>query len=192
MGDGWREKTALPPPPITRYYLLRFAMQRVFRRFGVPSLLVFLATCGACSPDNGPKPVAAGSGAGDMVVRSPIHLKMVEMMKPPKGQWMNIKRAVETDPPNWEKAQEGTKPFAELATALTKDPKPSKGSEESWKELTGALADSATTLDKAAHDKNTETARGAVRAIGSSCMKCHNAHRGPGGPGGGASPAGQQ
>ena len=88
-----------------------------------------------------------------------------------------LKKQLDAKPVNWEDVQKTTKEIHELGEALGKN-KPEKGSEESWKKLTGKFADDTKALNEAAEAKSTDKVKAAQKAIGGSCKSCHDAHRG--------------
>jgi cytochrome c556 len=79
----------------------------------------------------------------------------------------------------WEEAAKLSAEFKKLAEANTKN-KPKRGTEESWKDLTGSFLKNATAADEAVGKKEGDKAKEALAAIGGSCKACHDAHRGKG------------
>ena len=76
----------------------------------------------------------------------------------------------------WEDAAEPMKEWLKLAEALGKN-KPPKGTEVSWKKLTGTYEKTVKTLATAVEKKNAQSANGALGKIGGMCGTCHKAHR---------------
>jgi len=135
----------------------------------------------AQEPGKGGGPGRGGKGGpgGD---QSPIHDIMVKLAKGPKSLGNAIGEELKASPPPWDKLQSQTKEYAELVGSLA-TLNPPKGSKESWAKLTGAFADSASNLNRAALIKDKDPALAAHKSLSQSCMACHQQHRG--GPGGG-------
>jgi cytochrome c556 len=88
-----------------------------------------------------------------------------------------LKKQVEAKSPNWEEIQKTTEDIAKYGKALGQND-PDKGDKESWKKLTGKLADNTKELDDAADAKDLAKVKASQKAIGGSCKACHDAHRG--------------
>jgi cytochrome c556 len=86
-----------------------------------------------------------------------------------------VKKAVEAD--NFKAAAKPMKGWASIAPHLA-ELKPSKGSEESWKEMTTKYADSVKALSKAVEDQDGDAAKKELKTIGGECRSCHTAHKG--------------
>lgn len=149
--------------------------------------LVVLLALGGCAEDTtgGPPPghPRGGPGAGGPAAKSNPAIKeiMGKVAKGPQSLTGLIGKELAADPPPWDTIQPQAKELATLAASM-RDLEPAIGSKESWAEQTSAYTAEATTLAKAAEDKDLEAARDAHGTLSRSCMACHRAHR-AGGPG---------
>jgi cytochrome c556 len=138
------------------------------------AVLIALGGCGNGNNDGQPVvPVGPGDGGG-----TPSKIKQI-MMKVGKGpQALNpaIGKGLDAEEPAWDTVQPQAKEYAQLAAALGQN-EPPNGSSESWKKLTGAYAESAAALDRAAQAKDQMAAKAAHKQLTDSCMSCHREHR---------------
>ncbi len=88
-----------------------------------------------------------------------------------------LKKQVEASKPDWDAIQKTTEEIAKYGKALGKND-PEKGDKESWKKLTGKLADNTKELDDAADAKDLDKVKASQKSIGGSCKACHDAHKG--------------
>jgi hypothetical protein len=121
---------------------------------------------------------------------SPIRAIMVKLDRGPSALHKSIGNALRSDSPDWVTLQKQSSEYAGLATELGKLDPP-RGSKESWVDLTAALVESASSLDRSAQSKDRAAALKAHEELSGSCMGCHREHRsmqrgrGLGGPPGG-------
>jgi hypothetical protein len=101
---------------------------------------------------------------------------MGKLHKGPNAPLGLLKKDLQAGNPDWPDIQKTTKDFVTLGTALTKLDPP-KGDKTSWATLTKQYVETATTLDKAANDKDAKGALAAQDKLAKSCMTCHKAHR---------------
>jgi hypothetical protein len=143
---------------------------------------IALGGCGNGKSD-GPSGQPVGPSDGD---GTPSKIKQI-MMKVGKGpQALNpaLGKGLDAEQPARETMQPLTKEYAQLAADLSQNDPP-KGSAESWKKLTGAYAESAAALDRAAQAKDQTAAKAAHKQLTDSCMGCHREHHQMGPRGGG-------
>jgi Cytochrome C' len=150
----------------------------------------FLVGCAGEGEPGGPGP---GSEASAPLGDSPTTKQVMSKLgKGPNALTPVIGKELETDPPAWETIGPHAAEYARLAVAMGKN-EPRKGSKESWTDLSGAFAESAQALNKAAQAKDRKAALEAHGQLAGSCTQCHREHRqmGPGGGGPGGGPSGR-
>jgi hypothetical protein len=133
--------------------------------------------------------IAADGGPGEQTPARPpdrevavtpgIKQIMIKLARGPQALTSVIGNGLNADPIPWETLQAQTKEYAQSAAEMGKYD-PSKGTKESWSKLTMAFAESAAGLDRAAQDKNKQSALSAHGQLRNSCNACHQQHRGRG------------
>ena len=76
----------------------------------------------------------------------------------------------------WDDVQSGAKDWVKQAVALSKN-KPSKGTEASWKKLSGAYEKNVKALAAATEKKDADGAKAALKSLNVSCGGCHGPHK---------------
>jgi hypothetical protein len=145
-------------------------------------LLVAFSGCGTAKTNGQSEHWDGPSDGGG----TPSKIKQI-MMKVGKGpQALNpaLGKGLDAAQPAWDTVQPQAKEYAQLAADLGQSDPP-KGSAESWKKLTGAYAESAAALDRAAQAKDQTAAKAAHKQLTDSCIECHREHRQKGPRGGG-------
>ena len=77
---------------------------------------------------------------------------------------------------DWDEVKSAAKDWLKQAAALAKN-KPTKGAAASWKKLTGTYEKNVKALAAAADKKDADKAKGALKALGTSCGGCHGVHK---------------
>jgi hypothetical protein len=159
-------------------------MMRWLRLAAPCALLAAVLACAACNKakDSGPLMAGGMGGPGSPRPSSPIAKVMDRLTKGQQSLTTVIGMELQQDPPPWDTLVPQSKEFAQLASSLGKYDPP-KGSKESWAKLTGAYAESAASLEKAAEAKDKDAAVAAHQALAGSCRACHMEHRVMGPPG---------
>lgn len=80
------------------------------------------------------------------------------------------------DEVKWDDVAKKTKELVGLSDELSTS-KPPKGSEESWKKVSGDYNDGAKKLNEAAEKKELEAAKTALGTLQTSCRGCHTQHK---------------
>ncbi len=178
---------------------------RAARMFSLP--LIALVACGGCGDETDVvpaepvsqsvasvptapvraevKPPAPADGSGEVVEPTNAKEIMVRLGKGPNALTPSIGKELKQESPPWETIRPQASEYARL-TARLDQYEPPKGSQESWKALTAAFAQSADELDKAVQAGDKEAAVAIHGELAGSCMSCHQEHRVRGrGPGGG-------
>ncbi len=98
------------------------------------------------------------------------------MRKANSGRGLVKTMLKELKSPKWDELKKDSKMLVKLAMDLTKN-KPSKGSEESWKKLSGMYLTNAKNADKAIEKMDTSEAGKSLTALTKSCGGCHKMHK---------------
>jgi hypothetical protein len=139
------------------------------------AVLVGLVVAVGCPKSSGP--VNPPGGSPPDATPSPIKVIMKKLTGPGSLTPL-LGRELEAEEPAWETIQPQTKEFVKLATELGTH-QPPKGAPDSWAKFTGAYAESAAALDKAAEARDRKAALSAHGQLRGSCTACHRQHKGP-------------
>ncbi len=93
-----------------------------------------------------------------------------------KGLLPAVKKALQSDSPNWPEVKKGSKLIVELSKTIV-DVEPPRGDKEHYSTLSKAYLASATDLNEAAEAEDSNKAKAALGKLGASCKTCHEAHQ---------------
>jgi len=163
-----------------------FVMTRwVGRMIVLQALLVALLSTGACkkaaeTSNPAPRGMPPGGDGDRGQASAGIKVIMAKLTKGPQSLTSVIGKELEADPPPWDKIQEQTREYVQLASSMKQYESPT-GKNESWPKFTTSYAETAAALDKAAQAKDRDAALTAHKTIVGSCMACHSEHKPKGG-----------
>ena len=122
--------------------------------------------------------VLAGRPADAVDDETPtIKQVMDKLHKGTNSPLAQLKRALKSDAPDWDKIQKTSKDFVILGAALGKN-EPPRGKVESFKTFANAYYTNAKALDDAAQKEDKTAAQRALNKLSTSCKSCHTAHKG--------------
>jgi cytochrome c556 len=120
-------------------------------------------------------PLALAFGA-DAVRKLSTSAVMHKQYTVSNAPFVRIKKALNSETPDWTKIQEESRRFLALAESLEKN-EPKWGDSGSWKKLTSRHLDDAKAIEHASAARDRDAVLAAQKRVSASCKACHDAHR---------------
>ena len=119
---------------------------------------------------------ALGSLADAQDEAASIKKVMGKLHKGQKALLPSVKKALQSDSPNWGDIKKGSKVIVELAMTIT-EAEPPKGDKAAYNKLMSAYLASAKDLNEAAEAEDAAKAKASLGKLSGTCKTCHQAHQ---------------